>query len=266
MNERLSQDRTYVEVFENIKEVKVFFATKNTAKIGWPFYNEELFEEVGLADVIHVGHQQTHSDHINVVTSEDVEAFGRGEFASRYDRYNEALDNFTSEGYKGDGILYLDSDGALTDVKGVMLTTLHADCIPLFFYDPKKEVIGMVHSGWKGTVKEIGRVAVLKMQEVYGCEPGDVLVHIGPGISECCFEIDEDVYEMFKEPKYVKKGSKYYVDLKHYNKRMLMDVGIDEDHITISDHCTCCEDDLFESYRRDGSKFRMGGGICMLED
>ncbi len=264
MNEVLATSGNYIEVFAERPEIKAFFATKRTAKTGWPFYNEELFAEVGLKDKVHVGHWQTHSDHVQVITKEMVDSCRMGEFVLKYPEDIEEKKKYTSEDYNGGGVLFLDSDGAITDQKDVLLTTLHADCIPLFFYDPMKEVIGMVHSGWKGTVKEIGRVTVEKLEEAYGCDPADLLVHIGPGISECCFEVDEDVYKMFKNPKYEKRGIKYYIDLKHYNKRMLMNAGVKEENITVSEHCTCCETLLFESFRRDGSKLRMGGGICML--
>lgn len=263
MNEILSNNEHYLEVFAERPEIKAFFATKNTSKPGWPFYNEELFAEVGLENAVHVGHWQTHSDNVQVITEEMVEECKAGKFVLKFPEDIEEKKKFTNEEYNGGGILFLDSDGAITDIPDVLLTSMHADCIPLFFYDPVKKVIGMVHSGWKGTVKEIGRITSEKMQSVYGCDPADILVHIGPGISACCFEVDKDVYEMFKDPKYTTKGIKYYIDLKHYNKRMLMDTGIKEENITISDHCTCCEE-LFDSYRRNGSKQRMGGGICLL--
>lgn len=264
MNEVLSDSKTYIEVFKEIPQIKAFFATKNSSKPGWPFYNEELFAEVGLADAVHVGHWQTHSDNVQIITQEMVDRCRAGDFVLEYPDDIEEKKKFTSEEYNGGGILFLDSDGAITDIPGVLLTSMHADCIPLFFYDPVKQVIAMVHSGWKGTVKEIGRITSEKMQSVYGCKASDILVHIGPGISKCCFEVDKDVYDMFRDPSFTTKGIKYYIDLKHYNKRMLMETGITEEHITVSDHCTCCETDLFDSYRRDGSKQRMGGGICIL--
>lgn len=263
-NERLSADGRYLEIFGDRKEIKAFFATKETAKPGWPYYNEELFAELGLADAVHVGHWQTHSDKVQVITKEDVDECRSGNFVLKYPEDIEEKNKYTSEEYNGGGILFLDSDGAITDQKGVLLTSMHADCIPLYFYDPVKGAIGMVHSGWKGTVKEIGRKTSLLMQETYGCKPEDILVHIGAGISECCFEVDEDVYEMFTEPKYEKKGEKYYIDLKEYNLRMLMESGIPKENISISEHCTCCESETFASFRYNASKLRMGAGICML--
>lgn len=268
MNEiiRGSGAAEHVEIWSERPEIKAFFATKASSGKGWPYCNEALFAETGVDKMIRVGHFQTHSDTVNVVDEALVERVAAGEKILNVPEGTdpEKLVDAKARCNGGD-ILFFDSDGAITDRPGVLLTSMHADCIPLFFYDPVRKAVGMIHSGWKGTVKEIGRLASLKMQEVYGCRPEDMLVHIGPGISHCCFEVDRDVYEMFKEPVYTQKGEKYYVDLKEYNLRMLMETGIPRENITISDHCTCCEPELFASFRYDGSKFRMGGGICMMD-
>ncbi len=256
----------HIEIWSERPEIKAFFATKASASTGWPFRNAELFAEAGVADKVHVGHFQTHSDIIKSIDADMVAKARAGEGILEIpegadpDKLADAEDRCN-----GGDILFFDSDGAITDQPGVLLTSMHADCIPLFFYDPERKAIGMVHSGWKGTAQEIGRKASLKMQEVYGCKPENMLVHIGPGISQCCFEVDKDVYEMFREPVYTTKGIKYYIDLKEYNLRMLMETGIPRENITISEHCTCCEPELFASFRYDRSKFRMGGCICMTD-
>ena len=237
MKEILSQDKKYFNMFTEYEGVNAFFATKLSAREGWPYINKEVFEANAPKGYIQVGHYQTHGTNIYSIRAEDV---------------------------KGEDIKFEDSDGAITDVPGVLLTTMHADCTPIYFYDPVKRVIAMIHSGWKGTMLEIGRVTSNKMQEEFGCDPKDIIVHIGPSISQCCFEVDEDVYEMFTDPVYVKKGVKYYIDLKEYNTRMLMDTGIPRENISISEHCTCCEPELFSSYRYDGSPLRMGAGIIMI--
>lgn len=242
--ERLSMDGRYLRVWENIGEIKAFFATKKGSNCDYPFYNKDIFEVLGIDDYVLVGHKQTHSTNVEVITEEMVE---------------KAIES------EGKRIVFDGVDGAITDVPGVVLTSRHADCIPLFFYDPVKKVIGMVHSGWRGTADEIGRVTVIKMMKTYGCSPSDIMVHIGPGISKCCFEVDEPCFNEFRDPEYTKKGDKYYIDLKAYNKRMMMDLGVKEENISISEHCTCCEPELWASFRYDGSKLRMGGGIALIK-
>ena len=63
---------------------------------------------------------------------------------------------------------------------------------------------------------------------------------------------------------YRKVGEKYYIDLKAYNRRMMEEAGVPAENITASEHCTCCEPELFASHRYDRSLLRMGGGIIIL--
>ena len=83
-----------------------------------------------------------------------------------------------------------DVDGLLTDRRQVVLCTLYADCVPLFFVDPVRRVIAASHSGWKGTAARIGAVTVERMAAAYGCRREDILAGIGPSIGPCCFEVD----------------------------------------------------------------------------
>ncbi|MEJ1853227.1 laccase domain-containing protein, partial [Escherichia coli] len=72
-----------------------------------------------------------------------------------------------TEADKGCGIVkprtYSDVDGLVTDIPGICLVTFYADCVPLYFVDPVKKVIGLSHSGWRGTVGKIGKVTVETM-------------------------------------------------------------------------------------------------------
>ena len=63
---------------------------------------------------------------------------------------------------------YRDVDGLITDVTGITLVTFYADCVPLYFLDPKHHAIGLSHSGWRGTVKRMGRVTLEAMKREFG--------------------------------------------------------------------------------------------------
>lgn len=121
-----------------------------------------------------VSAHQTHTANVRIVTEADA---GKG--AAR------PLD-------------YTDIDGLITDVPGLVLFTTHADCPPLYFYDPVRRVIALSHSGWKGTVARIGAVTIRKMQDHFGCRPEDIYAAIGPSICRDCYEISEDVAEPFR--------------------------------------------------------------------
>ena len=118
--------------------------------------------------------QQTHTSNVRIVTEADA---GKGVTRERD---------------------YTDVDGLITDVPGLILYTSHADCVPIYFYDPVRRVIALAHSGWKGTAARIGQVTVRKMQKVYGCRPQDIYTAVGPSICADCYEVSEDVAEAIR--------------------------------------------------------------------
>lgn len=152
-------------------------------------------------------------------------------------------------------------DGLITNKKDKILSLSFADCTALYFYDPVKNVIGNIHSGWQGTYKEIGRKAVYKLKEEYNSNPEDLICIMGPYIRKCCFEVDKDVkdmfYEKFKNLKQIDKiitkseNSKYHIDTGLINRIILMEEGIQNTNIIDSDICTKCKVEKLHSYRAE---------------
>ena len=149
-------------------------------------------------------------------------------------------------------------DGLVTDVPGAVLITSYADCVPLYFLDSVKKVIGLSHSGWRGTVERMGAVTVAKMQKEYGCDPADILACIGPSICQDCYEIGpevaEEFYKAFTEEEaeqiLVKNQTgRYQLDLWKANALILEGAGIRREHMAITNVCTCCNPDLLFSHR-----------------
>lgn len=166
---------------------------------------------------------------------------------------------------------YTDIDGLLTDEPGVVLCTQYADCVPLFFVDPVRRVVGTSHSGWRGTVAQIGGVTVERMCKDYGCRREDIRAAIGPSIGPCCFEVDDPVYTEFAAMDNwqdgfvkVKEGGKYDIDLWAVNRRILLDAGIRPEHITVTDLCTKCHPDVFWSHRVTGGERGSLAGFIAL--
>ena len=158
---------------------------------------------------------------------------------------------------------YRDVDGMITDVPGLCLVTLYADCVPLYFLDPVHKAIGLSHSGWKGTVKRMGRVTVERMREAYGTRPEDLLACIGPSICADCYEIGEEVANVFrqnfsrKEQERIlreKSGGKYQLDLWEANRLILADTGIPAERIAVTDICTMCNSRWLFSHRATGGR------------
>ena len=156
-----------------------------------------------------------------------------------------------------------DVDGVITKLKGVALTIATADCQSIILYDKKNEVIGNIHSGWKGTLNKILSNGINLMIKEFSSNVEDIIVCIGPSIMGCCFEVDKDVVDMFTNnfddiEEFIKLGEvkdgkqKYYIDTIGINKRELINLGILEENIYLSNVCTKCSSDTYYSYRVQG--------------
>ncbi|WP_048602574.1 peptidoglycan editing factor PgeF [Rubeoparvulum massiliense] len=205
----------------------------------------QLCEDAQLAWNGWVSFQQVHSDKIGYVSQFDA---GRGR-----DSLEDAIPQW---------------DGAYTDQAGILLTALFADCVPLFFYAPGAQLIGLAHAGWRGTVKGIGATMVQRWQKEYHVQPNEILVAIGPSIQGCCYEISDHVaiplveqlehYHLQDKVEEVltplsNKGQ-YRCHLSQANRLILEAVGVPSDQIVQSNDCTSCHVDRFFSYRKEGGK------------
>lgn len=167
-------------------------------------------------------------------------------------------------------------DGLITDKRNITLCTTSADCTSLLFYDPVKNVIADVHSGWRGTQKKIAKIATKKMNKEYNCNPEDLICAICPHIRVCHFEVSEDVKDLFYNTfsymkdidSMIKKGSsngKYFVDTTKINIQMLRDAGVKPENILDSGICSVCNKDYFHSYRADKELSGRNGVMIMLK-
>ena len=122
----------------------------------------------------------------------------------------------------------------------MVLSTFYADCVPLFFVDTRQKAIGLSHSGWMGTVMEMGRKTIETMEREYGSKPEDMIAAIAPSICRECYEVSEDVAVEFlkifpeteqKEIMDNKGNGKYQLDLWEINKKILLKSGIREENL-----------------------------------
>jgi len=186
-----------------------------------------------------------------------------------------------TEADRGKGIVreqdYRDVDGLVTDRSGIVLSAFFADCVPLLFVDPVKRVIGLSHSGWKGTVGKIGKNTVETMEKAFGCRPADILAAVGPSICGDCYEVSEDVAEQFQSAFLLpgqredgilltaKGGGKYLLNLWEANVRVMREAGIPDGNISVTDICTCCNPQLLFSHRASKGKRGNLGAFLVLK-
>ena len=175
---------------------------------------------------------QTHSNNVQIVNENNI---------------NDSFDNV---------------DGLITNLKGVALCTQVADCQSILLYDFKNKVIGNVHSGWRGTLTRICTNAIEIMKKEYHSDTKNIKVYISPSIHKCHFEVGEELKEEFVKEfndinieDFITKGDykdeqKYYIDTVELNKMILLNLGLKEENIIISDICSVC-DDRIHSYRKD---------------
>ena len=198
---------------------------------------------------------QTHTANVRVITAED----------------------------RGNGITkprpYTDVDGMITNVPGLVLATFYADCVPLLFVDPVHHAIGCSHSGWRGTVGEMGKKTVEAMREAYGSRPEDIFAAIGPSICQDCYEVGKDVAEpfekLFSQERYQdvslknilteKVNGKYQLDLWRANEAILLGAGILKEHLSMTDICTCCNPSYLFSHRASKGKRGNLAAFLMLK-
>jgi len=149
-----------------------------------------------------------------------------------------------------------ETDGSITSEKGIFLSVTAADCLPVFFYGPKKEIVAIAHAGWRGLAKGILPRVVQKMKEEFSCRPSDILIGIGPGIGEHHYEVKPDVAEYFQDfPSAIsKRKGKIFLDLKKIAEIQLQSLGVRGQNIEIHPACTYCEKDTYFSWRRDKAK------------
>jgi len=159
-------------------------------------------------------------------------------------------------GKKDAGRIIKNCDGLITNSPEVILKISVADCLPIFFYNPSTNSIGLVHAGWRGLYKGIIKNAINLMNKKFGANPEDIFVFIGPHICQKHYEIKSDVYNKFKNyPKAIKKvKEKIYLDLGEIAGEQLTKFGVSESNIQIDENCTFEDKTLFSHRRGNAGK------------
>ncbi len=163
------------------------------------------------------------------------------------------------------------TDGLVTNVSNRALMITMADCAAVLFFDPKHRVIALAHAGWRGTAGRIVQKMVLTMNQVFECNPADILVGIGPSIGPCCYQVKQDVIDAFHLA-FSQRATHYFVqteddtihlDIRTAIRYQLLESGIRPEHLESSDFCTACHKDEFFSYRAEGKTGRCAGIIVL---
>lgn len=236
-------------IFSNYPEIIFGFSTKISSDTKSPYYfnlsysvgdekskvdnnRKEFFEAIGLT-VESVGYQrQIHSDIVQVI------------------------------GCGGDNGA---SDALITNNINLGLAIAVADCTPVFIYDKINKVIAAVHSGWQGTEQKILLKTLAMLQKDHSSNPENMIVYIGPSISQANYEVGKEFAEKFDRTYLEPKGDKYLLDIGIINYQILLDFGIPKNQIQKSDLCTYEFSTLLHSYRRDGNTSGRSLGVIAIK-
>ena len=167
-------------------------------------------------------------------------------------------------------------DGLCTNTNGLTISTINADCILFLFYDPVKNVIANVHSGWKGTLKRIAVKTVQKMVEEYRCNPKDIICCISPSIRKCHFEVEADVKKLFEKEftdiefsskimEETVESKKWNIDTVLINTILLKRIGLLEENIIDSKLCSVCNKEQIHSFRVEKEGYGVETAIIGLK-
>lgn len=151
-------------------------------------------------------------------------------------------------------VIMANCDALISQQSNVILSITVADCLPIYFYDSKNQVIAIAHAGWRGALQEVAPRVIKIFCEKYRSKSTDINIYIGPHIQNCHFEVQTDVLEKFKNIysyAIIDRDNKSFIDLSLVVKNQLINQGVLEKNIIISPECTYCQKEKYFSYRRD---------------
>ena len=91
-----------------------------------------------------------------------------------------------------------EADALVTDVPGILLAIVTADCAPVLLVDEEAGVIGAAHAGWRGAHGGVIESSVAAMERL-GAQPGRIAAAIGPAIAQASYEVDDSFRTDFTE-------------------------------------------------------------------
>ena len=146
----------------------------------------------------------------------------------------------------------VDADASYSKKTGTVCGVLTADCLPIFISNKEGSAVGIAHAGWRGLVDGI----IESLIESFKCNGEDLVVHLGPAISQSSFQVGREVKSQYLSKNknfkncFTYLNNKYYLDLYDAARVVLKSFGVST--ISGGDRCTYNESDQYFSYRRDG--------------
>lgn len=161
------------------------------------------------------------------------------------------------------GLLLTDGlDAHLTDRPGLLLAVSVADCVPIFIVAEEERMVALVHAGWRGVAGGALEAAVGALQ-ARGIDPAELWLHCGPSICGACYEVGPEVHRAV-HPDRPSPARPTPIDLRRALGARAHALGVSDERISLSAHCTLCGPGDFFSHR-GGSAGRQMGVLARVE-
>jgi hypothetical protein len=181
-----------------------------------------------------------------------TKALGAASIVSLYQIHSPKAVSVTEEWMIGQGP---QADAMATNVAGIALAILTADCVPVLLADAQAGVIGAAHAGWKGALGGVIESVLTEMEKL-GADRKRIAAAVGPCIGQTNYEVGGEFLASFTSAD--SANGRFFVlsdragyhrfDLEGYVVQSLCDAGVEN---TSALHaCTYAREDEFFSYRR----------------
>ena len=153
---------------------------------------------------------------------------------------------------------YVEADALATNEPNVFLFLLTADCLPLILYDPVKKVVALAHVSYINTSDRFGAKTVEYLVAGCGSEPNRIIAGIGPAIHKESYVFPSETIRQKEKEMRVPEWGKYLtdfpdgktsVDLIGFNFEQLLEAGVLEGNIEVSEIDTASDSGFFSHYR-----------------
>ena len=164
------------------------------------------------------------------------------------------------KGARPDGSMLGLGDGLMSNEPGPVLLSMHADCLPMILADRRRQVVAVVHAGWRGTVANMAGAAMQAMTTTYGSHSGDVVAFLGPSISGARYEVGPEVAAAWSaiaapdsRATWPGRDDRSQFDLRQANRERLTLSGVPAHQIENCGICTATNNHEWFSHRAQGA-------------
>ena len=156
-----------------------------------------------------------------------------------------------------------DGDAIVSNVPGLALAVMVADCVPILLVDRRGGAAAAIHAGWRGTCARVAPAAIVAMQREFGTQPEDLVAAIGPSVGPDEYEVGESLAEAFRDAGHPaasldrwfrRDRPTPHLDLWCANRDQLLASGLPPAHIHLCGLSTVRHPEVFHSYRVDAGR------------